>query len=93
MLAPCPRMSGGLWWLLMMPLRLSGKVFMFFGRAITALWGKIVSRCADELYLNVAMIYPLQGSIKSLEDIVGQGTAISEEKTWTGMACPLPLRS
>lgn len=78
------RVRRGLRWFLMTPLRFVGKIFRFFGKGIGVAWGKIISRCADDLYLNVARIYPLQGSIKSVEDIMGQGSPVSEERTWTG---------
>ena len=79
------RARQGLRKLFMMPLRLTNNIFGFLGKAVNAASGKFISRCADDLYANVVRIYPLQGAITSIEDIMGQGPVVGQVRTQTGL--------
>lgn len=71
-------------WLLTLPLKFVVATCKLLGKSVSSLWGRTVSRCADEPYLNVARVYPIRGPIQSLEDMMGPGASASEESRWTG---------
>lgn len=71
--------------LFMMPIRLINNIFGFLRNTVSAASGKIVSRCADDLYAYAVRIYPLQGAIKSLDLIMGQGPAVGQAEMQTGL--------